>query len=213
MSTEAALLIHSESMPSERWPILKPAFQCPGDRSEDASGIAGTSPVFQSALQEARLVAPKDSPVVISGEKGAGQQLFADLIHGLSWRRGDPFIGLNFAAIAQGLLESDLFAHEKGAFPSAIAQRMGRFEAANHGTLFPDEIGGVPPSRSKLLPNRHAGTLERARLAYCLAVRQIVSVGVASRARQKPLKLAISRVARNSSEREGVRKCRHKQPG
>jgi formate hydrogenlyase transcriptional activator len=103
-------------------------------------------------LREARIVAPTDSTVVIYGETGTGKELFAGLIHELSRRRGGPFIRLNCAAIPEGLLESELFGHEKGAFTSAIAQRMGRFEAANHGTLFLDEIGDVPPSlQPKLL--------------------------------------------------------------
>jgi formate hydrogenlyase transcriptional activator len=113
----------------------------------------GTSQVLQDALQQARIVAPTDSTVVIYGETGTGKELFAGLIHELSRRRGGPFIRVNCAAIPEGLLESELFGHEKGAFTSAIAQRIGRFEAANHGTIFLDEIGGdVPPSlQPKLL--------------------------------------------------------------
>jgi formate hydrogenlyase transcriptional activator len=147
-----AMPFHAEHVPSERRPILKRAVDGPGDGSENSNGIVGTSQVLQEALQQARMVAPTDSTVVIYGETGTGKELFAGLIHELSRRRGGPFIRFNCAAIPEGLLESELFGHEKGAFTSAIAQRLGRFEAANHGTLFLDEIGDVPPSlQPKLL--------------------------------------------------------------
>ena len=152
MSTATAVPINSERVPSQRLSILKGAAHDPADRSEDANGIVGTSQVLQDALRQARIVAPTDSTVVIYGETGTGKELFAGLIHELSRRCDGPFIRLNCAAIPEGLLESELFGHEKGAFTSAIAQRMGRFEAANHGTLFLDEIGDVPPSlQPKLL--------------------------------------------------------------
>jgi formate hydrogenlyase transcriptional activator len=152
MSTATAVPINSERLPSQRLSILKGAAHDPADRSEDANGIVGTSQVLQDALRQARIVAPTDSTVVIYGETGTGKELFAGLIHELSRRRGGPFIRVNCAAIPEGLIESELFGHEKGAFTSAIAQRIGRFEAANHGTLFLDEIGDVPPGlQSKLL--------------------------------------------------------------
>jgi formate hydrogenlyase transcriptional activator len=103
-------------------------------------------------MQQARMVAPTDSTVLIYGETGTGKELFAGLIHELSRRREGPFIRINCAAIPEGLLESELYGHEKGAFTTAIAQRMGRFEAADHGTIFLDEIGDIPASQqSKLL--------------------------------------------------------------
>jgi formate hydrogenlyase transcriptional activator len=112
----------------------------------------GTSQIFQDALRQARIVATTDSTVVIYGETGTGKEVFAGLIHELSRRRGGPFVRVNCAAIPEGLAESELFGHEKGAFTSAITQRIGRFEAANHGTVFLDEIGDVPPSlQTKLL--------------------------------------------------------------
>ena len=152
MSTAPAVPISSERVPSHRLSILKGAAHDPADRSEYENGIVGTSPVLQDAFRQARIVAPTDSTVLINGETGTGKELFAGLIHELSRRSGGPFIRLNCAAIPEGLLESELFGHEKGAFTSAIAQRMGRFEAANHGTLFLDEIGDVPPSlQPKLL--------------------------------------------------------------
>src|SRR6202166_2839351 len=152
MPTATAVPINSERVPTQRLSILKGAAHDPADRSEDANGIVGTSLVLQDALQQARIVAPTDSSVVIYGETGTGKELFAGLIHELSNRSGGPFIRLNCAALPEGLLESELFGHEKGAFTSAIAQRIGRFEAANHGTLFLDEIGDVPPSlQPKLL--------------------------------------------------------------
>ena len=127
MSTVTAMPIYSEPVPGERRPIVKRAVHCSGDRSEDTKGIVGTSQVLQEALQQARMVAPTDSTVLIYGETGTGKELFAGLIHELSRRRGGPFIRLNCAAIPEGLLESELFGHEKGAFTSAIAQRIGRF--------------------------------------------------------------------------------------
>lgn len=115
-------------------------------------GIVGNSPPLRRALQQARLVAPTDSTVVLYGETGTGKELFGRLIHNLSGRRGGPLVSLNCAAIPEGLLESELFGHEKGAFTSAISQRTGRFEAANRGTLFLDEIGDIPLSlQPKLL--------------------------------------------------------------
>jgi len=108
------------------------------------SGIVGNSRPLRHALHQAQIVAPTDSTVVLYGETGTGKELFGRLIHILSGRRGGPLVSLNCAAIPEGLLESELFGHEKGAFTSAIAQRTGRFEAANRGTLFLDEIGDIP---------------------------------------------------------------------
>jgi formate hydrogenlyase transcriptional activator len=106
-------------------------------------GIIGTSKKIGSVVDQAELVAPTDSTVLIQGETGTGKELFAQAIHNLSHRRRGPFGTLNCAAIPTGLLESELFGHERGAFTGAVAQRIGRFEMANGGTLFLDEIGDM----------------------------------------------------------------------
>ena len=108
------------------------------------SEIVGQSAALRSVLKEVETVAPTDSTVLIHGETGTGKELIARAIHNLSPRRSNPFVKLNCAAIPTGLLESELFGHEKGAFTGAIAQRIGRFELANRGTIFLDEIGDIP---------------------------------------------------------------------
>jgi len=106
--------------------------------------VIGNSSSLRRVLKHLETVAPTDSTVLIYGETGTGKELFARAIHDLSPRRSKPFVKLNCAAIPTGLLESELFGHEKGAFTGAIAQRIGRFEVANGGTIFLDEIGEVP---------------------------------------------------------------------
>ena len=106
--------------------------------------IVGTSPALESVLANVKRVAPTDSTVLILGETGTGKELIARAIHQLSSRAGRPFIKLNCAAIPADLLESELFGHEKGAFTSAIAQKLGRFEMADTGTIFLDEVGDLP---------------------------------------------------------------------
>jgi formate hydrogenlyase transcriptional activator len=106
--------------------------------------IIGDSPALKSALSLVSVVAPTDSSVLIQGETGTGKELIARAIHSLSSRRQRAFVKLNCAAIPLGLLESELFGHEKGAFTGAIAQKIGRFELANKGTLFLDEVGDIP---------------------------------------------------------------------
>jgi hypothetical protein len=98
--------------------------------AEELNGIVGSSPLLQQTLQQARIVAPTDSTVLISGETGTGKELFARLIHDFSRRSSGPFVRVNCAAIPEGLLESELFGHERGAFTSAVAQRVGVHRAA-----------------------------------------------------------------------------------
>jgi len=114
--------------------------------------IIGTSSALEAVLEQVEQVAPTDSTVLIQGETGTGKELIARAIHNLSARCGRPFVKLNCAAIPFDLLESELFGHERGAFTGAIAQRVGRFELADKGTLFLDEVGDIPPGlQPKLL--------------------------------------------------------------
>jgi formate hydrogenlyase transcriptional activator len=106
--------------------------------------IVGRSAALQRVLRQVEVVAPTDSGVLIQGETGTGKELIARAIHNLSGRGDRPFIKLNCAAIPSGLLESELFGHEKGAFTGAIMRKAGRFEVADKGTLFLDEVGDIP---------------------------------------------------------------------
>ena len=106
--------------------------------------IVGQSAALKQVLQQIEIVAPTDSTVLIQGETGTGKELIARAIHNLSGRRARTFVKVNCAAIPTGLLESELFGHEKGAFTGAIAQKIGRFELATGGTLFLDEVGDIP---------------------------------------------------------------------
>jgi formate hydrogenlyase transcriptional activator len=122
------------------------------DRFEPGEGIpqhnfkdiVGRSSALSAVLSQVEIVAPTESTVLILGETGTGKELIARAIHNFSSRQDRPFVKLNSAAIPSGLLESELFGHEKGAFTGAIAPRIGRFELAHGGTLFLDEVGDIP---------------------------------------------------------------------
>jgi len=122
------------------------------ERSRRFEQLVGNSPALETVLEQVERVAPTDSTVLIQGETGTGKELIARAIHNISSRCGRSFVKLNCAAIPLDLLESELFGHEKGAFTGAIAQKVGRFELADKGTLFLDEVGDIPQSlQPKLL--------------------------------------------------------------
>jgi Nif-specific regulatory protein len=118
----------------------------------DFGSLVGTSNAMMSVLEQALQVAPTKTTVLIRGESGTGKELIAELIHRNSTRANSPFIKINCAALPEGLIEAELFGHERGAFTGAHARRKGRFEMANSGTIFLDEIGEISPAtQTKLL--------------------------------------------------------------
>ncbi|MFW5488179.1 MAG: sigma-54 interaction domain-containing protein [Desulfovibrio sp.] len=124
--------------------------------------IVGQSKAMRGVLSQTLKVAPTDATVLLLGESGTGKELFARAIHDHSKRASGPFIAINCAAIPDGLLESELFGHEKGAFTGADARRMGKFEQADGGTLFLDEIGDMPlDTQAKILRAMETGQCER----------------------------------------------------
>jgi formate hydrogenlyase transcriptional activator len=132
------------------------------DVSDGFEEIIGASGALREVLDLVRTVAPTDSTALIVGETGTGKELIARSIHEHSTRRDRSFVKLNCAAIPLGLLESELFGHERGAFTGAVARKVGRFEAANQGTLFLDEIGDISPElQPKLLRVLQDGEFER----------------------------------------------------
>jgi Nif-specific regulatory protein len=125
-------------------------------------GIIGESRAIRTVLEKVRIVAKSHSTVLLRGESGTGKELFARALHDLSPRKDRPFVSVNCAALAESVLESELFGHEKGAFTGAATMRRGRFELADGGTLFLDEIGEISPSfQAKLLRVLQEGELER----------------------------------------------------
>lgn len=124
--------------------------------------IVGESAALKEAFETAQIVARSNAPVLLRGESGTGKEFFAKLIHESSLRREKPFVKLNCAALSTGVLESELFGHEKGAFTGATSQKEGRFELAHGGTLLLDEIGEISAEfQAKLLRVLQEGELER----------------------------------------------------
>jgi formate hydrogenlyase transcriptional activator len=133
--------------------------------------IIGRSPVIQKVLQAVETVAPTDAGVLILGETGTGKELIARAIHNLSPRKESVLVKVNCAALPAGLIESELFGHEKGAFTGALARKSGRFETANSGTIFLDEIGDLPLDlQAKLLRVLQEGEFERVGSSQTLKV-------------------------------------------
>jgi len=132
------------------------------DKGDTFEEIVGRSAAVKRVLRQVETVAPTDATVLILGETGTGKELIARAIHRMSPRRNLPFVTLNCAAIPTGLLESELFGYERGAFTGALTQKIGRFEMARHGTLFLDEVGDIPLDlQPKLLRALQEKTFER----------------------------------------------------
>jgi two-component system response regulator HydG len=126
-----------------------------------ASPLVGESPGIRRALDMIRMVGPSDAPVLIAGESGTGKELAAHMLHDASSRRDKPLIAVNCGALAENLIEAELFGHERGAFTGAVKRRDGRFKAADGGTLFLDEVAELPlPAQAKLLRVLQEGTFE-----------------------------------------------------
>ena len=124
--------------------------------------VVAHSPLMQAVFRDAALIAPADTRVLITGESGVGKEVLADVIHAWSGRAAGPMIKVNCAAIPETLLEAELFGHEKGSFTGATSQRIGRFEEADGGTIFLDEIAEMsPPLQAKLLRVTQGGRFQR----------------------------------------------------
>ena len=124
--------------------------------------IVGCAPALKQVSLAVQRAAGSDATVLLEGESGTGKELFAKAVHALSPRRDDPFVAINCAAIPEGLLETELFGHEKGAFTGASGRKLGKFEVANHGTIFLDEIGDLSlPLQAKVLRALEERTFER----------------------------------------------------
>ena len=136
-------------------------------KEQGFEGIVGESEALRAVLHQVKTVAPTDATVLLCGETGTGKERIASAIHTFSQRRSKPFVKLNCAAIPAGLLESELFGHERGAFTGAVVQRIGRFEMADRGTVFLDEIGDLPlelqPKLLRVLQEREFERLGSAR--------------------------------------------------
>jgi DNA-binding NtrC family response regulator len=124
--------------------------------------VVAKSPLIQAVFHDASLIAASESRILITGESGVGKEVLADVIHAWSPRASGPLVKVNCAAIPETLLESELFGHVKGAFTGAVAQRIGRFEMANNGTIFLDEVADMsPPLQAKLLRVTQEGRFNR----------------------------------------------------
>ena len=157
----------------------RPGFGDRDDRNRQFDQIVGNSRPLEAVLENVERVAPTTSTVLIQGETGTGKELIAKAIHNISPRYDRPFVKVNCAAIPLDLLESELFGHERGAFTGAIAQKIGRFELADKGTLFLDEVGDIPlPLQPKLL--RVLQEQEFERLGSCRTHRVDVRVVAAT---------------------------------
>lgn len=150
-----SLLNEKETLIYERTSLI-------GDISSIVEGLIGKSPAWIQVIEKIKLVAPTESHVMILGETGTGKEQVAKAIHALSKKSSNPFITLNCSALNYNLAESELFGHEKGAFTGAVSSRRGRFELADGGILFLDEIGDLPfDIQPKLLRAIQQGTFER----------------------------------------------------
>jgi two-component system response regulator AtoC len=155
------LLVQLQRAVTNRLQSLSPAPQAEEDSSSEEVELIGESPAMQQVYKLVGQVAATDSTVLIRGESGTGKELLARAIHRHSARRAGPLISVNCAAIPETLLEAELFGHEKGAFTGAAARRKGKFEAANHGTIFLDEVGELSAAtQAKLLRFLQERTIE-----------------------------------------------------
>jgi len=133
-----------------------------GERHQLPAHVVACSPLMQAVFRDASLIAPSDSRILITGESGVGKEVLAEVIHAWSARANGPLVRVNYAALPENLLESELFGHEKGAFTGAHAQRIGRFELAGKGTIFLDEIAEMSPQlQAKLLRVTQDGCFQR----------------------------------------------------
>src|SRR5258706_14103420 len=148
-------------------------------REDQFEGIIGGSQSLREVFAQLKIVAPTDSTVLLPGKTGTGKELVAHALHKRSARHDRPFVRVNCAAIPSGLLESELFGHERGSFTGAIARKIGRFEMAHGGTIFLDEIGDIPaelqPKRLRVLQEQ-----EFERLGSTQTIRGNVRAGAAT---------------------------------
>ena len=134
------------------WTVQETEWHPGADPSPGSEGIVGESQALRAVLENIQIVAPTDATVLILGETGSGKELVARAIHEQSQRHKANFVTVNCAAIPRDLLESEMLGYEKGAFTGAFASKVGRFELADKGTLFLDEVGDMPPElQPKLL--------------------------------------------------------------